>query len=155
MSANEKQVGGDHYRTHGQKLQHWDLAVMYQWDPFQYQVTKYLMRWKYKHSTPAKRLEDLKKAAHFLQKYIEVAEEYDTLAAIESKELGTVPVPIRPQAAEILSNEDWQCEGYYGDLTQHYRCKHCGTMVRAATLEDAHQAHGACPTGQGYVNQGD
>ena len=155
MSANEKQVGGDHYRTHGSELQHWDLAVMYQWDPFQYQVTKYLMRWKYKHSTPAKRLEDLKKAAHFLQKYIEVAEEYDTLAAIESKELGTVPIPIRPQAAEILSNDDWQCEGYYGDLTQHYRCKHCGTMVRSATLGDASQAHGACPTGQGYVNQGD
>jgi hypothetical protein len=110
------------------------------------------MRWKHKHATYERRLEDLKKAAHFLQKYIEVAEEYE---AVESKELGTVPLPIRPQAAEILSNEDWQCEGYYGDLTQHYRCRHCGTMVRAATLEDAHQAHGACPTGQGYVNQGD
>ena len=134
MSANEKkQVGGDHYRTHGVELQ----------------------RWKYKHATPAKRLEDLKKAAHFLQKYIEVAEQYDTLAAVQSKELGTGTVPIRPQAAEVLSNEDWQCEGYYGDLTQHYRCRHCGTMVRAATLEDAHQAHGTCPTGRGYVSQGD
>ena len=77
MSANDTQVAGDHYRTKGDKIQHWDLAVMFMWDPFQYQITKYVMRWKDKHPTFEERLVDLKKARHFLDKYIEEAETYD------------------------------------------------------------------------------
>jgi hypothetical protein len=63
-SANDRQVGGAHYKTGG--LQHWDLAILFQWDPFQYQVTKYVMRWRNKN-----KLQDLEKALHFLEKYIE------------------------------------------------------------------------------------
>jgi hypothetical protein len=70
MSANSRQVGGTHYKTGG--LQHWDLVELYEWDYFQAQIIKYLMRWKVKHNDPAKRLEDLKKARHFLDKYIEL-----------------------------------------------------------------------------------
>jgi hypothetical protein len=143
MSANETQVAGDHYRRTGNELQHWDLAVLYQWDPFQYQITKYLMRWKYKHATPEERLKDLQKAAHFLQKYIEVYREYDTPPQ-------PTQAPAPPQ-----SNEDWQVEGYYGDLTQHYKCRHCGAEVRAASTAEATAAHGNCAQPHGYVNQGD
>lgn len=64
-----KQVGGTHY-DQGPNPQHWDLAIMYQWDPFQYQITKYVMRWKDKHPDPLKKLEDLQKALSFLEKYI-------------------------------------------------------------------------------------
>jgi len=71
--ANEVQVGGTHYNT-GDLPQHWDLVDTYGWDYFQGQITKYLMRWKYKHDTPEKRLEDLRKARHFLDKYIELEE---------------------------------------------------------------------------------
>ena len=67
--ANELQIGGNHYQQPDGVPQHWDLAVMYGWDFFQYNVTKYVMRWKKK-----KGLEDLKKAAHHLQKYIEEVE---------------------------------------------------------------------------------
>lgn len=73
MSANDTQVGGDHYKTDG-GLQHWDMVSLFNLDYFQGQITKYILRWKYKHSTPAKRLEDLKKARHFLDKYIELQE---------------------------------------------------------------------------------
>jgi len=67
MSANDRQVGGDHYRKHGDdKPQHWDLAILFDWDPFQYQITKYVMRWKYKNG-----LQDLEKGLHFYEKYIE------------------------------------------------------------------------------------
>jgi hypothetical protein len=45
---------------------------MYEWDYFQGQITKYLMRWKFKHETHEQRMEDLKKARHFLDKYIEL-----------------------------------------------------------------------------------
>lgn len=63
--ANDRQVGGDHYRTGG--LQHWDLVEMFRWDYFQGQIIKYLMRWRKKNG-----LEDLQKARHYLDKYIEL-----------------------------------------------------------------------------------
>lgn len=67
MSANDKQVGGDHYQKG--TIQHWDFAADHNYDYFQGVITKYVDRWKYKNG-----LEDLKKAAHYLQKYIEIEE---------------------------------------------------------------------------------
>ena len=75
MSANDRQEGGNHYKQVNAP-QHWDLVVAYQWDYFQSQITKYLMRWKSKHPTNEKKLEDLKKARHFLDKYIENYEKF-------------------------------------------------------------------------------
>ena len=66
MGANERQVGGSHYKDNG-KPEHWDLVTMYEWDYFQGQITKYLMRWRKKNG-----IQDLEKARHFLDKYIEV-----------------------------------------------------------------------------------
>ena len=64
MSANERQVGGSHYG--GGAQQHWDMVVQHELDYFQGQITKYVMRWKAKNG-----LQDLEKAQHFLEKYIE------------------------------------------------------------------------------------
>lgn len=67
MSANSRQVGGQHYRS---KYQHWDFAHKAFGDAyFQGQITKYVYRWRKKNG-----LEDLNKAAHFLQKLIELRE---------------------------------------------------------------------------------
>lgn len=66
MSANDTQVGGQHYSKHGD-IQHWDMVAHFGLDYFQGQITKYVMRWRDKNG-----LQDLKKAAHFLQKYIEL-----------------------------------------------------------------------------------
>ena len=96
MRANDTQVGGSHYRAKGEKVQHWDLAIMFNWDPFQYQITKYIMRWKDKHSTPQKRLEDLMKARHFLDKYIENFEAYDVQAT-------AAPAPVQPHGQQARS----------------------------------------------------
>jgi ABC-type transporter lipoprotein component MlaA len=71
-----EQVGGSHYQRGG-KPQHWDLVAEYEWDYFQAQIIKYLMRWKSKGTTRAKRLEDLQKARSFLDKYILLASAYD------------------------------------------------------------------------------
>jgi hypothetical protein len=68
MSANERDmVGGGHYRKHGKEIQHWDIVAIFQLDYFQGQITKYVMRWRDKGG-----IADLEKAAHYLQKYIEV-----------------------------------------------------------------------------------
>jgi hypothetical protein len=63
--ANERQVAGDHYA--GVPVQHWDIVVMHDLDYFQGQIIKYVMRHKKKNG-----IQDLEKAAHFLEKYIEV-----------------------------------------------------------------------------------
>jgi hypothetical protein len=64
MSANERQVGGKHY---GKGFQHWDFVDAQNLDYFQGQITKYVCRWKDKNG-----VEDLEKAKHFLEKYIEL-----------------------------------------------------------------------------------
>ncbi len=63
-NANTKQVAGTHYRS---TIQHWDYVVANDLDYFQGQITKYVTRWKRKNG-----LDDLLKAQHFLEKYIEV-----------------------------------------------------------------------------------
>lgn len=66
--ANDKQVGGGHYKTPG-AVEHWDIVVQHDLDYFQGQITKYIMRWRDKNG-----VEDLEKARHFLDKYIELAQ---------------------------------------------------------------------------------
>lgn len=66
-SINDIQIGGDHYDKTGE--QHWDRAWRLKYDFFQYQITKYVERWKRKNG-----LEDLKKAQHFMNKYVELIE---------------------------------------------------------------------------------
>ena len=152
--ANKMQVGGDHYHQSGQKLQHWDLSIHYQWDPFQYQITKYVMRWKDKHSTFEKKLEDLRKAAHFLQKYIENAHLY--APDVKQGDAAPLPWPPHTEPSDPLDDSDlsaaWSVEGFYGDMTQHYRCKRCGLYERAKSIHDAAARHGDCAW-HGYVNQ--
>lgn len=63
--ANKRQVGGSHYKDMG--IEHWDVVALNNLDYFQGQVTKYVMRWRGKNG-----LQDLEKAKHFLEKYIEV-----------------------------------------------------------------------------------
>lgn len=65
MTANNFQVGGVHYKD--MPLEHWDIVAIENLDYFQGQITKYVMRWRGKNG-----IEDLKKAKHFLDKYIEV-----------------------------------------------------------------------------------
>jgi hypothetical protein len=81
VGANDRQVGGDHYQNAGVHyvcpsctnrgfipLQHWDLVKIFGWDYFQGQIIKYVMRWRDKNG-----VQDLEKAEHFLEKYIEDA----------------------------------------------------------------------------------
>lgn len=91
--AHGNQVGGTHY-SQGDLPQHWDLAIMYRWDPFQYQITKYVMRWKDKYDTDEKRLEDLKKARSFLDKYIANYQAFlgHTLVKISGSEVSLTPI---------------------------------------------------------------
>ncbi len=75
MRANNTQVGGGHYKT---PIQHWDYVVANDLDYFQGQITKYVSRWKKKNG-----IQDLEKAKHFLEKYIEVVKAQADMAEEE------------------------------------------------------------------------
>jgi len=67
MEANERQVGGSHYKT---EYEHWDLAVVVQMGYLEGCATKYVARWR-KKGVP---LQDLEKALHYHDKLIETAQ---------------------------------------------------------------------------------
>lgn len=67
---NDVQIGGNHYRYADIKIQPWDYIVANQMDFFQGNVIKYITRWKFKGG-----VEDLYKAKHMIEKYIEVNEQ--------------------------------------------------------------------------------
>lgn len=76
MAANERQIGGTHYKIGGEE--HWDRVARLGLDYFQGQITKYVERWKKKNG-----LQDLEKARHFLDKYIEIQKREQDLSGSE------------------------------------------------------------------------
>jgi Protein of unknwon function (DUF3310) len=65
MGANERQIGGLHYKT---EYEHWDLAVVVQLPYLEGCATKYVSRWRKKDG-----LQDLEKALHYHDKILETA----------------------------------------------------------------------------------
>lgn len=86
--ANEHQVGGGHYRS---TIQHWDYVIANDLDYFQGQITKYVTRWKQKGG-----VQDLEKARHFLDKYIEHVKEQ--MEPVEEPSRNYVDQDRRPRA---------------------------------------------------------
>jgi hypothetical protein len=63
--ANERQVGGDHYRKGA--IEPWDYIAGQGLDYFQGNIVKYVTRFRRKDG-----LKDLEKARHYLDKLIEL-----------------------------------------------------------------------------------
>ena len=66
MSANDSQVGGNHYK--GKAIQPWDYIVANNLGYLEGNVVKYISRWKEKGG-----IDDLRKVVHYAEKLIEVA----------------------------------------------------------------------------------
>ena len=64
-TANETQIGGDHYKE--KSIQPWDFIAANQLGYFEGNIVKYVSRWKDKGG-----INDLKKARHYLDKLIEL-----------------------------------------------------------------------------------
>ena len=67
MSVSDEQVGGDHYRRHA--IKPWDIIQAYGLDYWEGNILKYLLRAK---GDKTDRKTDLLKAAHYLQKKLEM-----------------------------------------------------------------------------------
>lgn len=69
MAANDRQIGGDHYKTGGEE--HWDrMWRLYGRGYFVGCATKYIERYHKKNG-----VQDLEKAVHFISKLIELETE--------------------------------------------------------------------------------
>ncbi len=69
MAANDRQVGGDHYKQAGKTgEEHWDRVKRLSLDYWQACATKYIERCWDKMG-----LQDIDKAIHYLEKYKEVS----------------------------------------------------------------------------------
>jgi hypothetical protein len=145
MSANDRQVGGEHYKKGGEE--HWDRAWRLKYDPFQYIITKWVERWKDKGG-----LQDLQKAQHALEKYIEVntpatfATELTGGVDTFSVELGDVV----PTGWKGFVFEGANAEGYL------FTCRTCRAKFYALPDDNPHTYHSCPPDGEpgsGYVNQ--
>jgi len=64
QGASASQIGGKHYTKLA--IQPWDYVIANDLDYFQGSIIKYVTRWRDKGG-----IDDLKKAIHFLEKYIE------------------------------------------------------------------------------------
>ncbi len=143
--ANDRQVGGDHYSVAGTKLQHWDVARIFNFDPMQYQITKHVFRWKDKFKSFPERLADLAKAEHYLQKYIEDAVVWDNMHV----RLPAVQLVIGPRDQAAIDIE-WEAQqdaavrfepdGFTKDGTR-YQCKVCRKVVLARSPLGADDQH--------------
>jgi hypothetical protein len=67
MSANETQVGGNHYQS---SMQHWDVVSTHNVGYLEGCASKYVSRWRKKNG-----LQDLQKAVHFTTKLREVLDD--------------------------------------------------------------------------------
>lgn len=135
MSANEKQVAGNHYAG---KVQHWDLAADRGYDYFQGQITKYVDRWKKKNG-----LVDLEKAQHFLEKYIELVRE-GAIHDAPKMSLGKYPDNYQEQLSEKM-------EKMRADAMQGYSDKLSRELVAPYPKSILHDS--GDPQSHGYVNQ--
>jgi len=64
MNANNKQIGGNHYKT---AIEPWDAILSWDLGYLDGSAVKYLSRWRKKGG-----VDDLRKAVHFIEKLIEV-----------------------------------------------------------------------------------
>lgn len=109
MSANDRQVGGDHYKVGGEE--HWDRVSRLNMPYLAARATAYIERAPNKN-----RKADIEKAIHFLEKYLEL---FDMLHPVKE------PGDNVGWAEETAARQDYEIEGYKTDGTALFKCKHC------------------------------
>ena len=143
MSANDKQVAGNHYKTMTDDIpQHWDIVSMHNLDYFQGQITKYVMRWKNKNG-----VQDLKKALHFIEKYIELNSPKEELTQVAIKKY---PDDYQEQLAEKMAR--MRKDAMIG-IPDHLRNEMLKNDSALPSMLKSFWGSDEEPMPQGYVNQ--
>jgi len=95
MTANNKQIAGDHYKKYGD-IQPWDVVLAWNLGYLEGTALKYIARWQDKGG-----INDIKKAIHFLEKLIEVEEaKKETHTTVEGVHKQWVQMNLMDEAME-------------------------------------------------------
>jgi hypothetical protein len=138
MTANDKQVAGSHYKGYtyyGIPIDHWDVVQVFGLGYMEGQITKYVMRASKKNG-----VEDLRKAAHYLEKLIEQWEAPKTAHAefIPYRTMHTLYPHVKPDG---WVNHQFEGIDQEGAL---WRCRKCHAHFRTpadACPDDFHMRH--------------
>ncbi len=99
--ANDKQVGGNHYKNNCD-YNHWDLATDTGMRHLEGTATKYLSRFGNKEGESA--FKDLSKARHYVEKLVEVYEERRICSiTVAQAQLNLTPERVEAAIAEFLA----------------------------------------------------
>jgi hypothetical protein len=129
--ADQRQVGGDHYRKDGGE-QHWTR----QWrlhgrGYFVGCITKYVERYPEKNG-----IQDLEKAKHFLEKLIELE---------RAARVDMVKAMAKAATATPVVDEEKDSKGFYWSAQLgRYICRKCGAPIFAKSPIHAEMQHGQC-----------
>lgn len=139
MGANDKQVGGTHYKKGGEE--HWDrMWRLYGRGYFVGCITKYVERYHEKNG-----IQDLEKALHFTEKLIELEspKPFPDIGMLVSD----------PRQVNPTGWRDFVFEGIGAD-GQLMTCRVCGSKILIDPYANPHHEHecGADPSPR-YVNQ--
>jgi hypothetical protein len=146
MKANQIQIGGSHYKQKDGGEEHWDRVARLGLDYFQARITAYVERcWK------KNGIQDLKKALHFLEKYIELHESgrvewmEDSQTPLVSWRLTALPTfePGRHVDGARVYPTGWIGYVFEGADADGflYTCKKCNAKIIAEENRDPHEVH--------------
>lgn len=147
MGANERQVGGDHYKEAGRTgEEHWDRVWRLGMNYWQAAATKYIERYKYKNGK-----QDLEKAIHYIEKLIELefpdiyknfVDEWDNTYG----KLVIMPCPPHDFAPGQVSPTGWTQFVFEGAHQAGflYTCRKCKAKFNAPPDENPHATHTKC-----------
>jgi hypothetical protein len=125
MSANEKQVGGRHYKT---EYEHWDLAIKVPMTYLEGCATKHVARWRKKNG-----VQDLQKAMHYLEKLIETVNYEDM-----SRKLTRPEIHVEINNFALMNNLSLAEEEFIVILCTHqnlFDLRHAHALVEELIIE--------------------
>lgn len=109
MSANNKQIAGNHYKV---SYQHWDMlaGMGYSYEYYIGQVSKYITRWRKKNGA-----QDVRKAQHFAEKLLELYDDTVAKKADESKFLPLANVSTTDAHVTMTQHKAGHLDRYFDD----------------------------------------
>jgi hypothetical protein len=137
MSVDTKQEDGQHYKKTHPAFQHWNLVLIHNWDYFQAQAIKYIMRYKDKGG-----VKDLRKAIHFVEKMIEIETRRPENFTHELYSADYLQY-VKATGWEGFTFEGADASGF------RYRCEKCREEIAIPQYEPPHAHHtcGEAPPG--------
>lgn len=108
MSANNKQIAGNHYKQF-KGSEPWDVISAWNLGYLDGTAVKYIARWRHKNG-----IEDLRKAIHFLEKLIEVELACPSTGCVEQ----CVDIPYPPKQKPLDDVVKRLCDASHAASTQ-------------------------------------